>query len=106
LDPKRGRDTRNILESTPPGRYNTRINGRFLIMDRKINNSVLELIQGDITELSTDAIVNAANAQLVLGGGVAGAIRKGWTRDTGRMRQKGPDQHRRGRDNNGRRTEG
>ena len=36
-------------------------------MDRKINNCVLELIQGDITELSTDAIVNAANCQLVLG---------------------------------------
>lgn len=35
----------------------------------------LDLIQGDITELATDAIVNAANAQLVLGGGVAGAIR-------------------------------
>ena len=36
----------------------------------------ISLFQGDITEQSTDAIVNAANAQLVLGGGVAGAIRR------------------------------
>ena len=35
----------------------------------------LELLQGDITEMDTDAIVNAANAQLILGAGVAGAIR-------------------------------
>lgn len=41
-----------------------------------IGNRVLELIEGDITKMGTDAIVNAANAQLVLGGGVAGAIRK------------------------------
>ncbi len=41
-----------------------------------IANSVLELIDGDITEMDTDAIVNAANAQLILGGGVAGAIRQ------------------------------
>jgi O-acetyl-ADP-ribose deacetylase (regulator of RNase III) len=41
-----------------------------------IENSVLELLEGDITEMQTDAIVNAANAQLVLGGGVAGAIRR------------------------------
>jgi len=45
-------------------------------MKTKIKNSVLELLEGDITELDTDAIVNAANAQLVLGAGVAGAIRK------------------------------
>ncbi|MFX0101344.1 MAG: macro domain-containing protein [Candidatus Hodarchaeota archaeon] len=42
----------------------------------KINNSVIKLVQGDITEQSTDAIVNAANDQLILGGGVAGAIRR------------------------------
>ena len=41
-----------------------------------INNSVLELVEGDITEMETEAIVNAANAQLIMGGGVAGAIRK------------------------------
>ncbi len=45
-------------------------------MERVINRSALELVRGDITEMETDAIVNAANAQLVMGGGVAGAIKK------------------------------
>jgi O-acetyl-ADP-ribose deacetylase len=44
-------------------------------MKLQVNQSEIELVQGDITESDTDAIVNAANSQLILGAGVAGAIR-------------------------------
>jgi O-acetyl-ADP-ribose deacetylase (regulator of RNase III) len=44
-------------------------------MEAIIGDKAIELVQGDLTELAVDAIVNAANAQLVLGAGVAGAIR-------------------------------
>jgi len=40
-----------------------------------MDRTVLELVQGDVTDLEVDAIVNAANEQLQLGAGVAGAIR-------------------------------
>lgn len=40
-----------------------------------VNKAELILLQGDITEMDTEAIVNAANDRLILGAGVAGAIR-------------------------------
>lgn len=45
-------------------------------MQVRAGKCILEVMQGDITEQETDAIVNAANSQLILGGGVAGAIRR------------------------------
>ena len=45
-----------------------------MAIKKEINGKTLELVEGDITAMDTEAIVNAANAQLIMGGGVAGAI--------------------------------
>ena len=40
----------------------------------RMNDTLLELLEGDITTMRVEAIVNAANEKLLLGNGVAGAI--------------------------------
>jgi O-acetyl-ADP-ribose deacetylase (regulator of RNase III) len=46
------------------------------MMTGRIHQTALVLVEGDLTEQATAAIVNPANSGLILGGGVAGAIRR------------------------------
>jgi O-acetyl-ADP-ribose deacetylase (regulator of RNase III) len=45
-------------------------------MEAVINKTIIRIIKGDISEISAHAIVNAANNQLWMGSGVAGALKR------------------------------
>jgi O-acetyl-ADP-ribose deacetylase (regulator of RNase III) len=45
-------------------------------MERQVGFALILVQQGDISTVDADAVVNAANTQLWMGGGVAGAIKR------------------------------
>jgi len=45
-------------------------------MERRVDSITVRLIEGDICERAVDAVVNAANNELWMGAGVAGAIKR------------------------------
>jgi O-acetyl-ADP-ribose deacetylase (regulator of RNase III) len=65
-----------LPEARKPRNNGPRASRAAEIMDSMNLAEKVVLMQGDLTEMDVDAIVNAANNDLQLGGGVAGAIRR------------------------------
>jgi O-acetyl-ADP-ribose deacetylase (regulator of RNase III) len=60
-------------------------------VEKNLSGVTIKVVQGDITDQETDAIVNAANDELWMGAGVAGAIkRKGGNEIEDEAIRKGP----------------
>ena len=78
---QRGRTSKVASQGTLQDQKNQPLqsfSGSKLLLQVLKNGVTLSLYQGDVTNVQVDAIVNAANEQLLHGGGVAGAIvRKG-----------------------------
>ena len=55
-----------------------------VLIQLRVNDIDLKLVQGDITQYPAEAIINAANRRLEHGGGVAYAIAKACAGDAGR----------------------
>ena len=45
-------------------------------MEVQVGGVLFQVVQGDITTVETDAVVNAANNHFWMGGGVAGAMKR------------------------------
>ena len=45
-------------------------------MKTNIRSTAIEIVPGDIAQMQVDAIANAANNELWMGSGVAGAIKR------------------------------
>lgn len=67
------------------------MNRELKLISKKLTNLVVELAHGDISEAKADAIINAANNELWMGAGVAGALkRRGGTEIEKEAMEKGP----------------
>jgi O-acetyl-ADP-ribose deacetylase len=68
------KEARRITLSLSSTALSLSIMDKQLPIRTQINKTIVELYQGDIIQQDTDAIVNAANSSLVVGGGVDRAI--------------------------------